>query len=214
MRGALVIAGLLAGGAAVGAILLGSLLARPWSFPTNPSPWLQPILTLVGSAAGVLLGFVLNRWHERRLARRRYVALLTACQSDLANAYAVAMRIEDQVSDKGTLVLELDAPGVFALLADATFYNEGTYGFMVVARGVASLVATSRNVLEQLRQPSVSLTAEGVQDVRTRMKQLCQGIAKLQGLIDGEMRRLGFALLRTPEDQAAIEGFRTAIHNP
>ena len=100
-------------------------------------------------------------------------------------------------------MLEIHAPAVEALLRDPILHEYGTHAFIVTLRLSFGFIAISRNMMEHYRlaaASSNSVTPQGVTDTKNRMLHLVVVIEHVQGLIDAELKKLKFGVVRTSEE--------------
>ena len=139
------------------------------------SVWLDLGITLLGTLAGVLIAFRLDRAWEGRQSKQLYGCQLDACRHDLANLHAVCRKIHDQAAVGSTNILEVEAPALQALLASPNLHEHGPHGFVVALTSLSGFIVASRNMMNHYRAAAAmghGLTEHGVVDTRNRMTQL------------------------------------------
>lgn len=168
------------------------------------------LTTLLATLIGVFLAFRLNRARERHQSRVGYVRQVAACLYDLANLHATCRRTHEQIRPGATAILEIDAPGLRALLASPSLHEHGGHGLVVALSTLSGLIGGMRNLFDQYRAAAVlgrDLSEEGVVNTRTRLEQLQRAIEYAQHLLDTELARLGLGALRTTEDREIVDRF-------
>lgn len=178
------------------------------------SVWHNLAITLLGTLAGVLIAFRLDRAWERRQSKQIYGCQLDACRYDLANLRSLCGKIRDQVAVGSTNILEIKAPGLKALLASPNLHEHGTHGFIVALTSLSGFIAASRNMISHYRTAAAmghGLTDQGVVDTGNRMTELMRVVEYVQTLIDGELQRLCLGVARTPHDAQVLDEMAKAL---
>src|SRR5436309_15368661 len=98
-------------------------------------------VNLVGTLAGVLLAFRLDRGSESNRSKTEYAQQLNACRYELGLVRSSCNAIRGQL-DSGAIVLDIDTPALRTLLASPGLQEHASHGFIMVLNTLSAVGIT------------------------------------------------------------------------
>jgi hypothetical protein len=171
---------------------------------------------LVATLVGVLIAFRLERRREGRRALEQYARHLSAVRYESAQLHAVCQQALAGIPKGAITSYDVDAPALRGLVSGPELQEHAPHGLAMVLISLLAVVGAARNSLGHYRNLvtsagySTTLLTTQLAPLAKHLTRLLDGIESAQGLLDGELKRLGRGVKETAEDKAVIQAFRDA----